>query len=128
MLVVMGPVMEVPVTDLFAAAILPGIMLASLYAGYALLRCQLNPALGPVMPEDERPQSMGHVWREFLLGLVPPSLLVFSALGSILFGFATPTEGAGCGAFGSLLLALAYRRLTFGNCAKRCSKHWRYRR
>ena len=114
MLVVMGPVMEVPVTDLFAAAILPGIMLASLYAGYALLRCQLNPALGPVMPEDERPQSMGHVWREFLLGLVPPSLLVFSALGSILFGFATPTEGAGCGAFGSLLLALAYRRLTFG--------------
>ena len=113
MLVVMGPILEVPVTDLFAAAVVPGFMLATLYAGYATLRCILNPSLGPPMPEDERPKSMAHVWREFLLGLVPPSALVFSALGSILLGFATPTEGAGCGAFGALMLALAYRRLTF---------------
>ena len=112
MLVVMGPILEVPVTDLFAAAVVPGFMLATLYAGYATLRCFLNPSLGPPMPESERPTSMGHVWREFLLGLVPPSALVFSALGSILLGFATPTEGAGCGAFGALVLALAYRRLT----------------
>ncbi len=113
MLVVMGPILEVPVTDLFAAAILPGIMLASLYTGYALLRCYLNPSLGPVLPESERAQSMAHVWREFLLGLVPPAALVGFALGSILFGFATPTEGAGMGAFGALLLTLAYRRLTW---------------
>lgn len=113
MLVVMGPILEVPVTDLFAAAVVPGFMLAALYAGYASFRCILKPSLGPPMPESERPQSMGHVWREFLLGLVPPSALVFSALGSILLGFATPTEGAGCGAFGALALALAYRRLTF---------------
>lgn len=112
MLVVMGPILEVPVTDLFAAAIIPGIMLASLYTGYALLRCHFNPALGPALAEDERPQSMAHVWREFLLGLVPPAALVGFALGSILFGFATPTEGAGMGAFGALLLALAYRKLT----------------
>ena len=46
------------------------------------------------------------------MGLVPPSLLVFSALGSILLGLATPTEAAGCGAFGSIILALAYRKLT----------------
>ena len=46
------------------------------------------------------------------LGLVPPAALVFAALGSILFGFATPTEAAGCGAAGSLLLALAYRKLS----------------
>ena len=112
MLVVMGPILEVPVTDLFAAAVVPGLMLAMLYAGYATLRCLLNPSLGPPMPEAERPQSMAHVWREFLIGLVPPAALVFSALGSILLGFATPTEGAGCGAFGALMLALAYRRLT----------------
>ena len=112
MLVVMGPVMEIPVTDLFAAAILPGIMLASLYAGYAMLRCQLNPELGPVMSEEERPKSVAYVWREFFLGMVPPALLVFSALGSILLGFATPTEGAGCGAFGALMLTIAYGRLT----------------
>ena len=56
---------------------------------------------------------MKEVWVEFFLGLVPPAALVFAALGSILFGFATPTEAAGCGAMGSLLLALAYRKLTF---------------
>lgn len=112
MLVVMGPVLEVPVTDLFAAAIIPGIILACLYGLYAVGRCVLNPSLGPAMPEDERPNDMKVVLREFFFGLVPPSALVFFALGSILFGFATPTEGAGCGAFGALLLTLAYRRLT----------------
>ncbi len=113
MLVVMGPILEVPVTDLFAAAIIPGVVLACLYTGYALLRCALNPELGPVLPPEQRPQSMGHVLREFLLGLVPPAALVFSALGSILFGLATPTEGAAMGAFGALLLTLAYRKLTW---------------
>ncbi|MDJ0944887.1 MAG: TRAP transporter large permease subunit [Kiloniellales bacterium] len=112
MLVVMGPVLEVPVTDLFAAAIIPGIMLALLYTGYALLRCAINPALGPPLPEDQRAESMAHVVREFVIGLVPPAALVFAALGSILFGLATPTEGAACGAFGAFLLTLAYRKLT----------------
>ena len=111
MLVVMGPVLEVPVTDLFAAAIVPGIMLAVLYAVYALVRCWMNPALGPALALEDRAENMAHIWREFLLGLVPPALLVFSALGSILFGLATPTEGAACGALGALALTLAYRRL-----------------
>ena len=177
MLVVMGPVLEVPVTDLFAAAIVPGIMLASLYAAYALIRCWLNPSLGPILSEEDQPQTshlywleailvigsilmlftlmvMGlsgslagffpfsslllpagwaglmyagsvwvknnkpagfffsDLWYEFFMGLVPPSALVAFALGSILFGWATPTEGAACGAFGALVLSLAYRRLT----------------
>ncbi len=113
MLVVMGPVMEIPVTDLFAAAVIPGIMLALLYTGYSLVRCWLNPELGPILPEDQQPDSMAEVWKEFFLGLVPPAALVFSALGSIMFGLATPTEGAACGAGGALLLSLAYRRLTW---------------
>jgi tripartite ATP-independent transporter DctM subunit len=113
MLVVMGPVLEIPVTDLFAAAIMPGIMLACLYAGYTTLRCFLNPKLGPVLPASERPTNMGKVWIEFFMGLVPPAALVFFALGSILFGLATPTEGAGMGAFGSVVLALAYKKLTY---------------
>jgi len=114
MLVVMGPIMEIPVTDLFAAAIIPGILLALLYAGYTTLRCWQNPSLGPVLPVEMRATSMKEVWIEFFLGLVPPAALVFAALGSILFGFATPTEAAGCGAMGALLLALAYKKLTFG--------------
>ncbi len=113
MLVVMGPIMEIPVTDLFAAAIIPGILLALLYAGYTTLRCWQNPSLGPVLPEEMRATSMKEVWIEFFLGLVPPAALVFAALGSILFGFATPTEAAGCGAMGAMLLALAYKKLTF---------------
>ena len=112
MLVVMGPIMEIPVTDLFAAAIIPGIMLAFLYAAYVTIRCYLNPSLGPVLPMEMRAESMKAVWIEFFKGLVPPALLVFAALGSILFGYATPTEAAGCGAVGSLILALAYRKLT----------------
>jgi len=114
MLVVMGPIMEIPVTDLFAAAIIPGILLALLYAGYTTIRCWQNPSLGPVLPEEMRATSMKQVWVEFFLGLVPPAALVFAALGSILLGFATPTEAAGCGAMGAMLLALAYKKLTFG--------------
>ncbi len=112
MLVVMGPIMEIPVTDLFAAAIIPGIMLAVLYAGYATIRCYLDPSLGPVVPEEDREKDIKVVLYEFFMGLVPPALLVFSALGSILFGLATPTEAAGCGALGAILLAFAYRKLT----------------
>ena len=113
MLDVMGPIMEIPVTDLFAAAIIPGIILALLYAGYTTIRCWQNPNLGPPLPEELRAGSKKEVLIEFLVGLVPPAALVFAALGSILFGFATPTEAAGCGAGGALLLALAYRKLTF---------------
>ena len=113
MLLVMGPILEVPVTDLFAAAIIPGIMMALLYVGYALVRCNLNPNLGPALPPELRASSMWIIVREFSLGLVPPAALVGFALGSILFGFATPTEGAAMGAFGSFLLTIAYRKLTW---------------
>lgn len=113
MLVVMGPVLEVPVTDLFAGAILPGIMMAVLYLVYALGRCWLNPKLGPPLRPDQIPDDRSHVWREFALGLVPPTILIAFAMGSILFGWATPTEGAGMGALGSVLLTIGYRKFTW---------------
>ncbi|MCY4453592.1 MAG: TRAP transporter large permease subunit [Immundisolibacterales bacterium] len=112
MLVVLGPVLEVPVTDLFAAAIVPGLLLAFLYTAYSLVRCWLNPELGPPLPKEEHPESFRIVLREFSQGLVPPAALVGFALGSILFGWATPTEGAACGAFGALVLTAAYGKLT----------------
>ena len=115
MLVVMGPVLEVPVTTLFAAAIVPGMMLALIFTAYAMIRCWINPKLGPPLPANMRPTSWREVWVEFFLGLVPPAALVLSALGSIVFGLATPTEGAACGAVGALLLTAAYRRLTWAN-------------
>ena len=115
MLVVMGPVLEVPVTTLFAAAIVPGILLALLFTGYAMIRCMINPALGPALPLEEHPENMREVWAQFFLGLVPPATLVLAALGSIVFGFATPTEGAACGAAGALLLTAAYGKLSGPN-------------
>jgi len=115
MLVVMGPVLEVPVTTLFAAAIVPGLMLALLFTGYAMIRCMFNPALGPLLPKSEQPESLRAVWLQFFFGLVPPAALVLTALGSIVFGLATPTEGAACGAVGALVLTAAYGRLTRAN-------------
>ena len=112
MLVVLGPVLEVPVTDLFAAAVVPGLLLAFLYTAYSLVRCWLDPKLGPPLPKEEHPESLAVVVREFTQGLVPPAALVGFALGSILFGWATPTEGAACGAFGALVLTAAYGKLT----------------
>jgi tripartite ATP-independent transporter DctM subunit len=113
MLVVMGPVLEVPVTTLFAAALLPGVMLALLFTAYAMARCLINPRLAPALAVDRRAGSMRELWVQFFRGLVPPALLVAAALGSIVFGLATPTEGSACGAAGSLVLAAAYRRLTW---------------
>ena len=112
MLVVMGPVVGVPVTELFAAAILPGVLLASLYMAYALVRSYINPSLGPALPEHLRAPSMSWVMKELLMGVIPVSSLILATLGSIMSGMATPTEGAAAGAFGSVVLSLVYRRLT----------------
>jgi tripartite ATP-independent transporter DctM subunit len=113
MLVVMGPVLEVPVTDLFAAAILPGLMMAVLFAVYALGRCWINPSLGPPLREEDIPKDRAMVWRELFLGMVPPTILIAFAMGSILLGWATPTEGAGMGALGAVLLTLLYGKFTW---------------
>ena len=112
MLVVMGPVIGVPVTDLFAGAVIPGLVMAAIYTVYALVRCAINPKLGPPLPKSQH-ESTIVILKEFVQGLVPPAVLVLASLGSILFGFATPTEGAAVGAFGSLALVIAYRRITW---------------
>ena len=177
MLIVMGPVLEIPVTDLFRAAIVPGVLLAALYIIYSVGRCIINPSLGPILPVEEQPETspyyflevllvMGSLvalvwlitigatsgfgmfpldglvvpilwlgvmfavysfmrsvrpggfyfsdlWYEFFMGLVPPTILIAFALGSILAGWATPAEAAACGAFGAMLLSVAYGRFTW---------------
>lgn len=118
MLVVMGSVVGVPVTDLFAAAILPGIMLATIYIVYTLIRCLINPELGPPLPPELRPTSFTWVLKELMIGVIPVSALILATLGSIMAGLATPTEGAAAGAFGALVLTLVYRRLTLEGLKK----------
>jgi tripartite ATP-independent transporter DctM subunit len=112
MLIVMGPVINVSVTKLYAAAFGPGFLLASLYIVYTLTRSFLNPHLGPPVPKAERAGSFGQMVREFVVGMVPLALLICATLGTILAGVVTPTEAAAMGASGAIVLSLAYRRFT----------------
>ncbi|MGH7312049.1 MAG: TRAP transporter large permease subunit, partial [Candidatus Rokuibacteriota bacterium] len=111
MLIVMGPVMGVSVVKLYAAALGPGLLLASLYIVYCLVRSYVDIRVGPPVPLDER-VSFGEMVRELVVGTLPLALLIAATLGSILGGLATPTEAASVGACGALLLAILYRRLT----------------
>ena len=113
MLLVMGPVMGVSVAKLYAAAFGPGFLLSALYIAYAMILSYLKPELGPPLPPEERAASIMVVIHQLVTGLVPLGLLIFATLGSILAGLATPTEAAATGAFGSMLLALGYRQLTW---------------
>lgn len=223
MLIVMGPVLEVSTLDLFRGAFIPGALLASLYLIYTLGRCWINPDLGPILSEEDQPQTskfygaevaliclgiltvcrifglglsgtfgvvpfgglivlavtcavayaafkntsvlrivlpiavLFHVgmifantgafaivfaaltvllallgrpiygqdadsefyfsdlWTEFFAGLMPPTILISFALGSILLGLATPAEAAAMGAFGAILLSVAYRKFTISS-------------
>ena len=112
MLVVMGPIVGVPITDLFAACVMPGLVLAGLYVAYALIRSYINPALGPALPLEERAKSVGEMLREMFFGIIPLAFLILSVLGSILGGLATPTDAAAMGAFGALILTVCYRKFT----------------
>lgn len=227
MLIVMGPVLEVSTLDLFRGAFIPGALLASLYLLYTLGRCWLNPELGPILSDEDQPETsrfygaevaliclgiltlcrifglglggafsfipfggllvmiavgalayaayrnlnvlrialpiavlfhlymivnnlgeggelpiwsivfaafmlllaylarpiyrsdadenfhFSDLWDEFFAGLMPPTILISFALGSILLGFATPAEAAAMGAFGAILLSVMYRKFTF---------------
>ncbi len=225
MLIVMGPVLEVSTLDLFRGAFIPGALLASLYLIYTLGRCWINPELGPILSEEDQPETSRYygaevaliclgilticrvfglglggafggivpfgglivllitiavayaayrnvsilrivlpvvvlfhlylaavtlssglsvwtlvftafllllavlgrsiygrdadenfyfsdLWDEFFAGLMPPTILISFALGSILLGFATPAEAAAMGAFGAILLSIGYRKFT----------------
>ena len=112
MLIVMGPVVGVPTTDLFAAAIMPGLLLSGLYIVYTLVRSYLNPKLGPALPmEDRRP--VGYVVKEVVLGMLPVVVVIAATLGVILAGIATPTDAGAVGSFAVFILTLIYRRLTW---------------
>ncbi len=113
MLIVMGPVVGVPVSDLFAAAVVPGLILAVVYIAYTLIRCQINPALGPPIGHDERASSLSEKMRELALGVIPIAVVIATTLGLIIAGVTTPTDAAATGAFASLILTMLYRRMSF---------------
>ena len=111
MLVIMADLLSISVGTLFVAAVFPGLVLASLYIVYLFFRTRLNPTLAPPLPDDEGPESQAELVKMVLRSFFPPIFLIMLVLGSIFAGVATPTEAAGVGALGSILLALFNRRL-----------------
>jgi tripartite ATP-independent transporter DctM subunit len=111
MLVIMGDLLSVSVGSLFAAAVFPGLLLSLLYLVYIGVLSFLKPQLAPPLPADIGPKTRGEFWRMILWSFVPPTFLIVLVLGSIFGGWATPTEAAGVGAFGALILAWFNRRL-----------------
>ncbi|HEY7758380.1 MAG TPA: TRAP transporter large permease subunit [Burkholderiales bacterium] len=111
MLVIMGDLLSVSVGSLFAAAVIPGLILSLLYLIYIGALSFYKPELAPPLPKDVGPKTRGEFWRLILKSFVPPTFLIVLVLGSIFGGWATPTEAAGVGAFGALLLAWFNKRL-----------------
>lgn len=111
-LVVLADQMGVSVGDLFVGALIPGVMLAGLYALYVVAVAVLRPRAAPALPASERQHSLGRLLRRVALVLLPPLVLILVVLGSIFAGIATPTEAGALGAVGAMLLALANRRLS----------------
>ena len=114
MLIVYSATTNVSVMRLYAGAIIPGFLLAGLYISYVIARAALNPSLAPKPnKEDSQDSSLGSVILMLLTSFFPLAFLIFSVLGAILMGLATPSEAAAIGALGGLALALCYRALTW---------------
>ena len=107
-LVLLGDMMNVAVADLFAGAIIPGTILVACYILYVFIRVTINPDLAPAQANAQH-IPVG----QLLLSLLPPLLLIWLVLGTILFGIASPTEAAACGAVGAMFLALIRRKLSW---------------
>ena len=112
-LILLADIMGIGLGTLFAAAMIPGLLLAAIYAFYMLAIGQLAPKMAPAIPADERAAvSRAQLWARLVKVVLPPILLIVAVLGSIIGGIAAPTEAASMGALGSLLVAFTGRRLT----------------
>ena len=112
MLIVYAAIAELSVLRLYAAAMIPGVLLASFYIVYVVGRAFFNPKLAPKPLEEEVPSTRVIIFQMFT-SVLPLSALIISVLGSILMGLATPAEAAAIGAFGGLFLAFCYKALNW---------------
>ena len=114
MLIVYAVIAELSPLRLFAAAMLPGLLLASLYIIYAIILATIKPEIAPKPKADEIPPSK-EIVREVLVSFVPLFTLIILVLGTILAGVATPAEAAAVGAFGALIMSYFYKTLKWKN-------------
>lgn len=114
-LVILGDQIGVSVGELFLGALIPGFMLAGLFILWVIFVAFARPKEAPAMPLEARNISSTRLFVKVLKSLLPPLFLILLVLGTIFFGFATPTEAGAMGAIGAMLLALINRKLNLTN-------------
>lgn len=118
MLIVYGMVDNSSIGQLYAGAFLPGVLLAALFIAYISIRCYLNPIMGPPIPKEERLPLVTRL--KLLFPILPSGILVFLVLGTIWVGIAAPTEAAGVGAFGAMIITFLQGKLKWKGIVEAC--------
>ena len=113
MLIVYAAQASISVVKLYAAALLPGFLLAGMYIAYVVILAIVKPKTAPPLPKEKSHFSRRQVVVMLFKSFVPLAVLILSVLGAIMFGLATPTEAAAVGAFGGFVLAMLYRSLSW---------------
>jgi tripartite ATP-independent transporter DctM subunit len=112
-LILLSDILQLSVGTLFAAAVVPGLLLAAIYCVYIVILGWIRPAMVPAIPQDERDaMPRAELWLKLFKVVLPPLALVLSVLGSIIAGIAAPTEAASMGALGSILVTALARRMS----------------
>ncbi|HEU0290193.1 MAG TPA: TRAP transporter large permease subunit [Burkholderiales bacterium] len=120
-LILLSDILQLSVGTLFAAAVIPGLLLAAIYCVYIVIVGMVKPDLVPPIPVSERDAvSRRNLWTRFFKVVMPPVLLVMSVLGSIIGGVAAPTEAASMGALGSILVTAFAGRFSFKVLRETC--------
>ncbi|MCC5898171.1 MAG: TRAP transporter large permease subunit [Phormidium sp. BM_Day4_Bin.17] len=119
-LVVLADQLGISVGDLFVGAFFPGILMTSVFAIHVFVITLIRPELAPALPEEVRNLRGRHLMARVFGAMIPPLFLIFVVLGSIFFGFATPTEAGALGGIGAILLALVNQRLTWTGLRQVC--------
>jgi tripartite ATP-independent transporter DctM subunit len=114
MLIVYAAMAGMSVVQLYAAAILPGFLVAGMYCVYVMILATFKPHLAPPLPKEQSKLPVAEVLLLLLKSFVPLAVMILCVLGAIMFGLATPTEAAAVGAFGAMALSVAYRAFTWG--------------
>lgn len=110
--IVLAPIAAIPVGDLLAGILFPGLLMSGFFMLYIIVVCALKPDLAPA-ETDPGGRSFAEMLSFTLFAILPPAFLIFTVLGTLFLGLATPTEAAACGSFGVLLLAILYRRMSW---------------
>lgn len=119
-LVVLGDQLGISVGDLFIGSLIPGLLMAGAFALHVLIIAFIRPDMAPALPAEVRSMSGQALGLRVLKVMVPPMVLILLVLGSIFFGFATPTEAGAVGAAGAIALAWANRQLNWSALRRVC--------